>query len=118
MALALTGCKNEATISVSVKDANGAVVPNRYVFYTSQAAAVAENVLPPTPEELLGLGSSTWSYVITNNSGVADITFDMGVAKATYYFCVYDYGTSDSWKTVSKQLRKGKNDPIDIKVVK
>lgn len=118
MAIALTGCKNEATISVSVKDNDGAPVADRYVFFTSKVAAIADLVLPPTPDELVSGDSGTWSYILTNRSGVAETTFDMGVSKAKYIFCVFDQGTSDHWKSQEVELRKGTNDPIEFKVIR
>ena len=114
MAFAFTSCQNEATFTVSVKDTEGDPVADRYVFFKDKASMIADFVLPPTPEELLG-AESGWSYVITNRAGVVDVTFNIGFSKATYYFYVFDNG-SQQWKEKEVVLVKGQNEPIDFVV--
>jgi len=115
-AIALTSCKfDNAHVTVSVIDEFELPVANRAVFYTDKASLIIGAVLPPTPEELIGLGDSSWEYVTTNQLGY--VTFDvlMGVSKMKYYFIVYDEGTR-GWKEKEVELQRGKNEEIVIAV--
>ena len=119
MAVAFTSCKvDNANVTVSVKDTTGAAVADRYVFYIDQASYIAGSVLPPTPTELLtGLDESGWAVAETNAQGIVKLQIALGVAKAKYYFEVYDLG-SNQWKEKVVELVRGQNEQVDIVVNK
>lgn len=119
LAIALTSCKyDNASVTVNVKDTAGAPVADRMVFYTDQASLIMDAVLPPTPEELLGLEEgSSWSHVETNKQGTVSFQIMMGVAKLKYYFIVFDLG-SNQWVEKEVTLQRGLNEQIDFEVNK
>ena len=119
MAIALTSCKTDnATVTVSVKDTANEPVAKRVVFYTDKVSLILESVLPPTPEEMMGLeGGEAWEYAETNNQGTVEVKILMSVAKAEYYFVVFDDGTK-KWVDKKVTLQRGKNAEVELKVNK
>ncbi|MBO4250552.1 MAG: hypothetical protein J5884_04775 [Paludibacteraceae bacterium] len=119
MAIAFTGCKVEdATVTVSVENTAGYPVANRYVFYIDKASYIAGAVLPATPTELItGLDESGWEYAETNAQGTVTLKIAMAVAKAKYYFVVFDLG-SNQWVEKEIELQRGKNADIEFVVNK
>jgi len=119
MAVAFTGCKvDDATVTVSVENTAGYPVANRYVFYIDKASYIAGAVLPATPTELItGLDESGWEYAETNAQGTVTLKIAMGVAKAKYYFEVFDLG-SNQWVEKEIELQRGKNADIEFVVNK
>jgi len=116
VALALTSCKfDNAHVSVYVSDEFELPVANRAVFYTDKASLIIGAVLPPTPDELIGMEDSSWEYVLTNQLGYAKFDVLMGVSSMKYYFIVYDEGTR-GWKEKEVTLRRGENEDIEIQV--
>ncbi|MBR3647425.1 MAG: carboxypeptidase regulatory-like domain-containing protein [Paludibacteraceae bacterium] len=119
LAIVLTSCKFEnANVTVSVRDTEGAPVANRQVFYTDQASLILSVALPPSPEELLGIEeTSAWEHVETNAQGTVSFQVMMGVAKLKYYFIVFDNG-SKQWVQKEVTLQRGQNEQIDFEVNK
>ena len=119
LAIAFTGCKVEdATVTVNVYDTAGTPVANRAVFYIDKASYIVGAVLPPSPTELMtGLDESGWQYVVTNKMGTVTFTIPMAVAKAKFYFLVFDEG-SNQWVGANKEyeLQRGKNEEINFEV--
>lgn len=118
LAIAFTSCKlDDATVTVSVKDKLGDPVANRAVFYTDQASLILGSVLPPSPTELLLLDDESWEYVETNKQGTVTFKILMGVAKAQFYFLVFDEG-SNQWEQKEVTLQRGLNEEIEFEVNK
>lgn len=119
LAIVLTSCKFENTnVTVSVQDTEGAPVANRMVFYTDQASLILDVVLPPTPDELIGVEEGgSWLYVTTNKQGTVTFPIVMGVAKLKYYFIVFDEG-SNQWVEKEVTLQRGVNETIEFEVNK
>ena len=119
MAIAFTSCKTDnANVTVSVKDTAGEPVANRYVFYIDKASYIAGAFLPPTPTELMaGLDESGWAYAETNNQGAVSLQIEMAVAKAKFYFIVFDDGKKN-WAEKEVELQRGQNDEIAFVVNK
>lgn len=114
LAIAFTGCKTDnATVTVTVKDTANNPIASRAVFYTDKASLIAESVLPPTPEALIGLDDSSWSYVETNSQGTVTFNVLMSVANLTYYFVVFDLG-SNRWVQKEYNLKRGANQDIEF----
>ena len=114
LAIAFTGCKTDnATVTVTVKDTANNPIASRAVFYTDKASLIAESVLPPTPEALIGLDDSSWSYVETNSQGTVTFNVMMSVANLTYYFVVFDLG-SNRWVQKEYNLKRGANQDIEF----
>ena len=114
LAIAFTGCKTDnASVTVTVKDTANNPIASRAVFYTDKASLIAESVLPPTPEALIGLDDSSWSYVETNSQGTVTFNVMMSVANLTYYFVVFDLG-SNRWVQKEYNLKRGANQDIEF----
>ena len=118
LAIACTGCKTDnASVTVTVKDTANNPIKDRAVFYTDKASLIAEAVLPPTPEALIGLEDSNWAYVETNSQGTVTFNVPMSVASLTYYFVVYDLGSKSPIQKEYK-LKRGANQEIEFVVNK
>ena len=116
LAIAFTSCKfDNANVTVSVKDKDGDPVADREVFYTDKASMIIGALLPPSPEELIGLDDGSWEYRTTNKSGIANLKIMMGVASAKYFFLVYDKETR-GWKDKEVTLKRGENQDIEFVV--
>ncbi|MBQ7531028.1 MAG: hypothetical protein IJT12_04920 [Paludibacteraceae bacterium] len=117
LAIAFTGCKIEnATVTANVADTAGDPVANRYVFYIDKASYIVGAILPPSPTEILtGIDESGWSYAVTNKLGTVTFNIPMGVAKAKFYFIVFDEG-SNQWVEKEVELTRGVNEEIDFVV--
>lgn len=114
LAIAFSGCKSDnANVTVSVKDKANNPIASRAVFYTDKASLIAEAVLPPSPEELIGGGESSWSYVETNSQGVVEFKVLLSVADLKYYFIVYDDG-SKSWAQKEVTLKRGGKHEVEF----
>ena len=114
LAIAFTGCKTDnASVTVTVKDTANNPIASRAVFYTDKASLISESVLPPTPEALIGLDDSSWSYVETNSQGTVTFNVMMSVANLTYYFVVFDLG-SNRWVQKEYNLKRGANQDIEF----
>lgn len=114
LAIACTGCKTDnATVTVTVKDTANNPIKDRAVFYTDKASLIAEAVLPPTPEALIGLDDSSWAYAETNSQGTVTFNVPMTVANLTYYFVVFDLG-SNRWVQKEYNLKRGANQDIEF----
>ena len=116
LAFAFTSCKlDNATVTVSVTDKEGSPVAFREVFYIDKASRILDVVLPPSPDELIGIDEGSWEYVKTNKSGTVTFKILMGVAKANYYFIVFDEG-SKQWVEKEVTLQRGLNEQVDLEV--
>lgn len=117
MAIAFTSCKIEnATVAAHVEDTAGAPVADRYIFYIDKASYIIGAVLPPTPTEMVsGLDESGWEYVVTNKAGNVTFNLPLAVAKANYYFIVFDEG-SQNWVEKEVTIHRGQNEEISFVV--
>ena len=117
LALVCTSCKTETSkVTISVKDALGVPVANRYVIYTDEASYIIDAVLP-SPEELATDLEECWEIAETNVAGTVTLDITLAVAKLRYYFEVYDLG-SNKWIEKDVVLHRGVNETIEFVVNK
>lgn len=114
-AIVLTGCKTERSkVTVTVEDALGLPVAQRYVFYADYATLITD-AIAPSPEELATGVSDVWEVATTNAAGFVTLDISLSVSKLKYCFMVYDMGTKD-WKEKTVELRRGVNEEINFVV--
>lgn len=116
LAIVFTSCKFEsAKVTINVTDKEGAPVAFREVFYTDKVSAILDVVLPPSPDELIGISDGSFQYVKTNKQGTVTFSEILGVSKLNYYFIVFDEG-SKQWVDKEVTLYRGQDIEVNLEV--